>query len=203
MSQKLRKIMVENVVTVKPDDTVKKVAELLNKHEIGCVIVVNQEKPVGIVTERDMIKRVIHKSTNPEKAKVSDIMSKPLIEASPDMRAGDAAKLMLERNIKKLPVVENGQLIGLVSLTDLIRSEGVFEFLNGLSLNGVSTRLKKVVDIYFDAEKCHRRRCPLIMKDGFSMGCQVEKCMWWAGDECAVTKLSRHIGYTQINTPIT
>ncbi|NWG11893.1 CBS domain-containing protein, partial [Candidatus Bathyarchaeota archaeon] len=109
MSQKLRKIMVENIVTVRPNDTVKKVAELMNKHEIGCVIVVNKQKPVGIVTERDMIKRVINKSINPEETRVSTIMSQSLIEASPNMCAGDAAKLMLERNIKKLPVVENGR----------------------------------------------------------------------------------------------
>jgi CBS domain-containing protein len=199
MSQKLRKIMVENIVTVTPNATVKKAAQLMNKHEIGCVIVVNKQKPVGIVTERDMINRVINKSINPEETRVSTIMSQSLIDASPNMCAGDAAKLMLERNIKKLPVVENGHLVGLVSLTDLIRSEGVIEFLNGLALNGVSMRLKKVVDIYFDAAKQHRKRCPLIMKDGFAMGCQVEKCMWWAGDECAVTKLTRQMECMQIN----
>lgn len=198
MSQKLRKIMVENIVTVKPNDTVKKVAELMNKHEIGCVIIANHKKPVGIITERDMIKRIVCNSIKPENVKASDIMSQPLIEASPNMCAGDAAKLMLEQNIKKLPVVENGQLVGLVSLTDLIRSEGVIEFLNGLALNGVSMRLKKVVDIYFDAAKQHRRRCPLIMKDGFAIGCQVEKCMWWTGDECAVTKLTRQMECMQI-----
>lgn len=199
MSQKLRKIMVENIVTVTPNTTVKKAAQLMNKHEIGCVIVVNKQKPVGIVTERDMINRVINKSINPQETRVSTIMSQSLIDASPNMCAGDAAKLMLERNIKKLPVVENGHLVGLVSLTDLIRSEGVIEFLNGLALNGVSMRLKKVVDIYFDAAKQHRKRCPLIMKDGFAMGCQVEKCMWWAGDECAVTKLTRQMECMQIN----
>jgi CBS domain-containing protein len=199
MSQKLRKIMVENTVTVKPNDSVKRVAELMNKHEIGCVIVVDQQKPMGIVTERDMIKRVVCESMEPEKTEVSEIMSQPLIEASPNMKAGDAAKLMLERNIKKLPVVENGELVGIVTLTDLIRSEGVIESLNGLALNGISTRLKKVVDIYFDAAKQHKRRCPLIMKEGFAMGCQTEKCMWWAGDECAVTKLTRQMECMQIS----
>jgi CBS domain-containing protein len=199
MSQKLRKIMVENVITTKPSDTITDAAELMGKHEIGCIIIVDKGKPVGIVTERDMIKRVICGSHRSEKTRVSEIMSKHLIEASPEMHAGDAAKLMLMRNIKKLPVVEKGKLLGLVTLTDLIRSEGVVEFLNGLSLNGVSTRLKKVVDIYFEADemcgigKKRKRRCPLMMKDGFSVGCEVEKCMWWIGDECAVSKISRHI----------
>jgi CBS domain-containing protein len=199
MSQKLRKIMVENVVTVKKNVSVKKAAELMNKHEIGCLVVVNAEKPIGIVTERDMIKRVIYKLRNPEKTCVSAVMSEPLISATPDMRAGDAARLMFERNIKKLPVLENGRLVGLVTLTDLLRTEGVVEFLNGISLNGASKRIKKVVSLYFDPHKLHRRRCPLVMKDGFSMGCQTKKCMWWLGDECAITKLSRHIEYAQVD----
>lgn len=204
MSQKLRKIMVENVFTAEPNDSIGQVAELMNKHEIGCVIIVDNGKPVGVVTERDMIKRVICRSKGSEKEKVAQIMSRPLIEASPEMLAGNAAKLMLEKNIKKLPIVENGKLLGLVTLTDLIRSEGVVEYLNGLSLNGVSPRLKKAMDIYFDAEhflgqtRKLIKRCPLMMKDGFSVGCEVEKCMWWTGEECAVSQISRHLEAVQI-----
>jgi len=204
MSQKLRKIMTEKVVTIEPNATVKKAAELMNIHEIGCLIVVSCEKPVGILTERDLSKRIVCKSKDPEKTRVMEVMTKPLITASPNMRAGDAAKLMLEQNIKKLPVVENGRLIGLVSLTDLLRSEGVIEFLNKHTLNGASKRIKKVVNLYFDSLKQHRRKCPLIMKDGFSMGCQDNKCMWWAGDECAITKLSKEITMEQpIETDLT
>ena len=193
MSQKLRKIMVENIVTVKPNATVRRAAELMNMHEIGCVVVVNGGKPVGIVTERDMLKRVVHGLKEPEKTRVVEIMSKHVITATPNMRAGHAAKLMFEQNIKKLPVVEKGRLVGLVTLTDLVRSEGVTEFLNGLSLNGTPERMKKAFSLYFDRAKRHRRRCPLIMKDGFTMGCQEKKCMWWLGDECAITKLSRQV----------
>jgi signal-transduction protein with cAMP-binding, CBS, and nucleotidyltransferase domain len=185
--------MIEQIVTIEPSATVKQAAELMNMHEIGCLVVVNCKKPIGILTERDMINRIICESRESEATKVIDIMSKPLITASPNMRAGDAAKLMFERNIKKLPVVENGRLVGLVTITDLLRSSGVIEFLNKLSLNGTSKHMKKLVNLYFDPLKLHRRRCPLIMKDGFSMGCQVSKCMWWVGDECAVSKLSRQI----------
>jgi len=205
MSQKLRQIMVRNVITAKQNDSVGQVADLMNKHEIGCVIIVDNRKPVGVVTERDMIKRVVCRSNESEKEKAADVMSEPLVEASPEMLAGDAAKLMLERNIKKLPIVENGRLLGLVTLTDLIRSEGVVEFLNGLSLNGVSTRLKKTIDIYFDAEQlCGQarrliKRCPLMIKDGCSVGCAIEKCMWWTGEECAISQISRHLQTIQID----
>ncbi len=193
MSLKLKKIMVKNVVTVNANVTVKKATEIMNKHEIGCLVVVSGGKPIGIVTERDMLKRIIHELREPEKTKVIDIMSKPLITAASKMRAGDAAKLMFEQKIKKLPVVENGRLVGLVTLTDLIRSQEVLSFLNGFSTNDAPRRMKKVVNLYFDSAKRHRRRCPLIMKDGFSMGCQEKKCMWWLGDECAITKLSRQV----------
>jgi CBS domain-containing protein len=205
MSQRLRRIMVQNVITAEPDDSIGQVADLMNKHEIGCVIIVDDGKPVGVVTERDMIKRVVCTSEGSEKEKIGEIMSEPLIEASPEMLAGDAAKLMLERNIKKLPIVENGQLLGLVTLTDLIRSNGVVEFLNKLSLNGVSPRLKKAVNIYFDGEQLGGqsrkliRRCPLMIKDGFSVACGVEKCMWWTGKECAISQISRHLEAVQID----
>jgi CBS domain-containing protein len=190
---KLEKIMVKNVVTVKANVTVKSAVEVTNEHEIGCLVVVNSGQPVGIVTERDMLKRIIHELREPEKTRVTDIMSKPLIAAEPKMSAGDAAKLMFERKIKKFPVVEDGRLVGLVTLTDLVRSQEVLSFLNGVSTNGAPKRMKKVVNLYFDRAKRFRRRCPPIMKSGFSTGCQEKKCMWWLGDKCTITKLSRQM----------
>ena len=199
MSQKLKKIMVENVITVEPHVSVRKAAEIMNKHEISCLIVVSDKKPVGIVTERDMLNRIIYTSKSPEKTAVNEMMTQPLITASPNIRAGDAAKLMIERNIKKLPIVEDGNLVGVVSLTDLLKAEGVIDFLNGLRLNGISKRIKNTVSLYFDPLKQHRRKCPLIMKDGFTMGCQDKRCMWWLGNECAVTKLSKNLESTPMN----
>jgi CBS domain-containing protein len=198
MSQKLKKIMVENVITVKPNDTVKKAAELMNLHGISSLIVVDSGKPVGIVTERDMLSRVLDKPMVTTKAVVVDVMSKPVVTASPNMRAGDAAKLMIQRNIKKLPIVENGRLVGLVSLTDLLRSEGVVQFLNKLSLNGASVRIKKTVNLYLDQGQLKKRKCPLITAQGYQLGCQENKCMWWAGDECAVTRFSRQFSLGQM-----
>jgi len=199
MSQKLRKVMVEKVKTARLDDTIENVAMLMNRYQIGCVIIVDDDdKPLGIITERDMIKRVICKAIHPENARIIDVMSKPLVTASPDMRAGDAAKMMLEHNIKKMPVVDEGRLVGLVTLTDLVRTEGVIEALNGFFLNGVPKRLKKTLGIFYDdGIKERTRRCPLMYKDGASVGCQLSKCMWWTGEECAVTKISRQIEFPQ------
>jgi len=201
MSQKLKKIMIEKVKTAKLDDTVQNIAMLMNRYQIGCVVIVDDHnKPLGIITERDMIKRVICKAIPVGSARIIDVMSMPLVTASPDMRAGDAAKIMIEHNVKKMPVVEEGRLVGLVSLTDLVRTEGVVETLNGYFLDGIPKRLRKTLDIHYnDGVKQNTRRCPLMFKDGCSLGCQLGKCMWWTGEECAINKISRQMESTQTN----
>jgi len=143
---KLEDVMVEDVITVEEKATVKKTAELMNKHDIGCLVVLKKGVPAGIVTERDMLKRILLGSKNPEKTKVSEIMSKPLITGKPQMTIEDAAKLMFKRDIKKLPVAQNGQLVGLVTLTDLVRSERIIKMLKKLPDEKTAKRMKKVVD---------------------------------------------------------
>lgn len=148
MSLKLEDVMVEDVITVEDEATAKKAVELMNKHEIGCLIVVKRGNPAGIVTERDMLKRILLESKNPEKVKVKEIMSKPLIVGKPQMDIQDAAKLMFKRNIKKLPVADNDHLIGLVTLTDLVRSEQIIKLLKQLPAKETPKRMKKVVDYF-------------------------------------------------------
>ena len=129
MSLKVEDVMVEDVISVSEKATVREAAELLNKHEIGCLVVVKRGKPVGIVTETDMVKRVILKPTDPEKTKVSEIMSKPIVVGNPQMDVDEASKLMRRRKIKKLPVVKKGRLVGLVTTTDLVRSPEVMKMM--------------------------------------------------------------------------
>ncbi len=118
---KVEDIMVEDVVTVDSDEPVIEAVKLMNKNEIGCLVVTRRGKTVGIVTERDLLKRVLAKMRDPIKTKVRQVMTKPLIVGDPNMDLEDATKLMFERNIKKLPVIEGRRLIGLVSLTDIAR----------------------------------------------------------------------------------
>jgi len=129
MSLKVEDVMVEDVVSVSEKATVREAAELMNKHEIGCLVVVKKGKPVGIVTETDMVKRVILKPLDPEKTEVSEIMSEPLVVGNPQMDVDEASKLMRNRKIKKLPVVEKGRLVGLVTTTDLVRSPEVMKMM--------------------------------------------------------------------------
>jgi len=127
MSLEVKDVMVKNIITLGSEATVKEAAKLMNKHEIGCLVLMNREKPVGIVTERDMLKRVLLKSKDPRKTKVCKIMSKPLVVCEPQTEIRDAVRLMVEGKIRRLPVVEDSHLLGLVTFTDIVRSSAYFE----------------------------------------------------------------------------
>lgn len=127
MSLQVKDVMVKNLITVEAEDTVKKAVELMDKHDIGCLVVIDYGNPVGIVTERDMLKKVVVERKDPGRTKVGNIMSAPLVTSHPQAEIRDAVRLMNERRIKKLPVIEDGNLIGLVSLTDVMRSLAYFE----------------------------------------------------------------------------
>ena len=119
--------MVTNLITIDASASVKQAAELMDKHDIGCLIIINYGNPVGIVTERDLMRRVLLKKRELDKTEVGNIMSAPLITAQPQTDIRDAVRLMNERRIKKLPVMDGAQLVGLVSLTDIMRSLAYFE----------------------------------------------------------------------------
>lgn len=151
MVLRIENVMVGDVITIEAQATVREAVELMNKNEIGCLIVVDKEgKPVGILTERDLLKRVLAKRKDPVRTKVKDVMSKPLITGTPHMDLEAAARLMFEKKIKKLPVVENGHLVGLVTLTDMVRFQPeIIKLLKKLSSTRLPPkRIKKVVDYY-------------------------------------------------------
>ena len=192
MSLKLKEIMVKSVITVEAKSTVKTAVELMNKHEIGCLIVVERRKPVGIVTERDFLKRVISKPEDPERIEVSKIMSKPLLFGKPQMDVSKAVKIMFKQKIKKLPVAEHERLVGLVTLTDLIRSPNIMRLLKELPTEKTPKGMKKVINTFFEIESSGKK-CPLVVERGYMKRCRENKCMWWLGDECGITRLSRQI----------
>jgi signal-transduction protein with cAMP-binding, CBS, and nucleotidyltransferase domain len=87
---------------------------------VGCLIVVSGEKPIGILTERDLVKKIVAKATDPQAVKVGDVMSSPLVTISPEASLRDAASLMLKSGVKRLPVTSNGRLVGIITDTDLV-----------------------------------------------------------------------------------
>ena len=150
MSLKVEDAMTEDVITIDAEASVKKAVDLMNKNEIGCLIVTRNAKAMGIVTERDMLSRVLGMSRNPEKTKISEIMTSPLVVADPGMDLEEAARLMFKMKVKKLPVVSEGNLLGLVTLTDIARFQPqIIKILKKIYIkNQTPKRMQKVVDYY-------------------------------------------------------
>lgn len=106
--------------TVKPTDSLGMAAEMMVKHDIGEVVVVEGNNPVGIITERDLTRQVVRGSELLRKA-VGEVMSKPLVTAPPTMSAQQAFELMLKHRIRRLAILEGKSLIGMVTEKGLMR----------------------------------------------------------------------------------
>jgi CBS domain-containing protein len=111
-----------NVKTVRPYSNVKDVVRKMNKFGIGSVVVVEDNRPVGIITERDILRRIVEQFLDPGLIKAKDIMSTQLITIRGDVSIEEAASLMARRKIKKLPVVEGERLVGIVTSMDVMRA---------------------------------------------------------------------------------
>ncbi len=117
----VRDIMTANVRSVKPDSSVAAVVQKMNKFDIGSVVVVQGERPIGIVTERDVLRKIVEPCLDPSAVKAGQIMSSPLITIGEDDSLEEAAKIMAKNGIKKLPVVRGKELVGIITTMDLVR----------------------------------------------------------------------------------
>ena len=118
----VRDVMSSPVKTIRVGDSVKDAVRKMNKFRIGCLVVMQGDRPVGILTERDIMRKVVEPCIDPSLIKVSDVMSTPITTIDPASSVEDAARLMSRKHIKKLPVVEDGRIVGIVTSTDLMRS---------------------------------------------------------------------------------
>jgi len=117
----VKDVMSSPVITIKEDAPTNKAAELIGKHGLGCIIVTSKnEKPLGIITERDLVTRVLAKNLKPDSVKVKEVMTTPLLTIEPDEAISEAARKMNRLNIRRLGVVYKGHLIGLVSSKDVL-----------------------------------------------------------------------------------
>lgn len=122
MTVKIEDIMVKNVVTLDVSASVKEVVKNMEKNEIGSIVILKDGKPFGIITERDIVKKVVVKDKDANKLKASDIMSTPIETGDKEMTLLDAIKILVLNRIKKLPILDDsGNLIGIISLFDLVR----------------------------------------------------------------------------------
>ena len=150
----VEELMIKNVYTVDPDSSVEDAVKTMNTHEIGCLVVVQTGRPIGIITERDLLKRVLEQNKPPKGIKVSDIMSKPVIFGNPQMELEDAARLMFRKKVKKLPIMQDAELVGLITLTDLAKTahidQKMMSVISELKEGGwlPPKRMEKILNIY-------------------------------------------------------
>jgi CBS domain-containing protein len=150
VSLKVDDVMTMDVITIDENASVKEAADIMNQQGISCLIAVRKGKAIGIITERDLLKRVIVETKNAKKTKVREIMSSPLEVVAPGTNLESALRLMFEKKIKKIAIVEKKRLLGLVSLTDIARCQPAI--INMLKVFAAAQNtpksMKKVLDYY-------------------------------------------------------
>jgi len=116
----VRDVMSRDVKVVRPDSSVKEVVATMNKFDIGSIVVVQGNRPVGIITERDILRRIVQPCLAPETLTARQVMTSPLLTISETASIDEAAKLMAKKRVKKLPVMGKRKLVGIVTLTDIV-----------------------------------------------------------------------------------
>ena len=116
----VRDIMRKQVVSIDSALTIKDAAKIMEDSGVGCLVVTEKNLPVGIMTERDFVTRVTS-AGKPSSTSVRKVMSSPLISIGPDENVKKLAEMIKDKDIHKIPVVEDNRLIGIVSATDLVR----------------------------------------------------------------------------------
>lgn len=118
---KAKDIMTKNVTFINPAATVTEAAQLMQKHNIGAVPVCDQNGVVGLITDRDIVVRNVAHGTNPQNTPVRDVMTSQVTSVQPDTDIDDVSRIMSKNQIRRLPVVENNQIVGMVSLGDVAK----------------------------------------------------------------------------------
>lgn len=133
------------VFTVAPETSCVDVADEMDAHSVGCVVVVEGGKPVGIITDRDLTCRVVAADRDPEKTKAAEVMSADLATATREHDMNEVLDLMRNRGIRRLPLVEEGEIVGLISLDDVIVKVASYLFNTNQGLLGGLQRSRRTV----------------------------------------------------------
>jgi CBS domain-containing protein len=121
--------MTKGVIYATPQDNIQRIAEIMRKNDIDSVIVMEKGKGVGIVTDTDIIAKVVAQGKDPRNTPVSQVMTSPLLTITPDKDVDKAARTMRDKNIKRLVVTQNNKIVGIISEFDLVRIEPALHIL--------------------------------------------------------------------------
>lgn len=160
----VKEIMTRDVCKASIDENIHSVAKRMVEYGVGSAVIMDGNKPVGIVTEKDLIAKVVAKNKSPSSVKVKEVMSSPLITIKPTTSIREAASIMTKRGIRRLPVVnDNGELVGIITDNDILgisldlgefssliteHSSGFVEEMSG----GICEKCGRYVDTLYDVE---------------------------------------------------
>jgi CBS domain-containing protein len=116
---KVQDVMTKNVATVSPNQTVQEAAQIMSEKNIGALPVVENGQVIGMITDRDITLRTSAQGKDPASIRVSEVMTNRVVTGTPDMSVQEAANLMAQHQVRRLPIVENNQLQGMVALGDI------------------------------------------------------------------------------------
>ena len=120
----VNQVMSKNVLTLDKSTSLQDAAENMRKQNIGCVIVTENNNPLGIITERDFVTKVAAEG-RPLFTEIQEVMSSPLITIDPEETIWEASEMMKEKLIHKLPVKEDGKIVGIITTTDIVKISSV------------------------------------------------------------------------------
>ena len=119
MAQSVRDVMTPGVRTVSPSQSLAEAAEVMKGEDVGAVPVVEEGRLAGIVTDRDIVIRAVADRRDPQTVKVEEVASRDLVTVEPEQDLDQALALMARHQVRRLPVVEQGQLVGMLAQADL------------------------------------------------------------------------------------
>ena len=121
MIESVRDIMIKDLLTISENETALKAAQVMTDKGVSSLIVLADDQPIGIVTERDFIKKICVKELKVSSVRVRDMMSRIRTSASPDTPIDVAVQRMVNNRIRRLPIIENGKVVGIITVTDLAK----------------------------------------------------------------------------------
>ena len=139
MIESVRDIMIKDLLTISENETALKAAQLMTEKGVSSIIVLSDDQPIGIVTEKDFIKKICLKELKLSSVKVGNMMSKIRTSATPDTPIDVAVQRMVNNRIRRLPIIENGKVVGIITVTDLAKHLRTILLLN----NTLSSRLSQ------------------------------------------------------------
>jgi CBS domain-containing protein len=136
MIELVRDIMIKDLITISENDTALKAAHLMTEKGVSSLIVLADDQPIGIVTERDFIKKICLKELKLSCVRVGEMMSRIRTSASPDTPIDVAVQRMVNNRIRRLPIFENGKVVGIITVTDLAKHLRTILLLNSTLSSG-------------------------------------------------------------------